>query len=147
MSAEFTCPFRRGISVSAVAVKCVAPQSIRASAEYAHLSISSYLCRRILYGSEFQYGFDAAGRNVRDSVVRVGDIKGARPDSTATIMLAHDEAPGIPTVGEVLFIRLYTKYFAHVYVRTRDWVSELYKGPPEMAWIHALREDKSKQGQ
>lgn len=101
----------------------------------------------ILYGSEFQYGFDAAGRNVRDSVVRIGNIKGARPDSTATIMLAHDEAPGIPTVGEVLFIRLYTKYFAHVYVRTRDWVSELYKGPPEMAWIHALREDKSKQGQ
>ena len=98
----------------------------------------------ILYGSEFQYGFDAAGRNIRDSVVRIGNIKGARPDSTATIMLAHDDAPGIPTVGEVLFIRLYTKYFAHVYVRTRDWVSELYKGPPEMAWFHALREDKSK---
>jgi len=94
----------------------------------------------ILYGSEFQYGFDAAGRNVRDSVVRVGNIKGARPDSTATIMLAHDNEPGIPTVGQVLFIRLYTKYFAHVYVRTRDWVSELYKGPPQMAWIHALRE-------
>jgi hypothetical protein len=94
----------------------------------------------ILYGSEFQYGFDPDGRNVRDSVVRVGNIKGARPDSTATIMLAHDDAPGIPTVAEVLFIRLYTKYFAHVYVRTRDWVSELYKGPPEMAWMHALRE-------
>jgi hypothetical protein len=99
----------------------------------------------ILYGSEFQYGFDASGRNVKDSVVRVGDIKGARPDSTATIILAHDNAPGIPTVGEVLFIRLYTKYFAHVRVRTRDWVSELYKGPPEVAWFHVLREDKSQQ--
>jgi hypothetical protein len=97
----------------------------------------------ILYGSEFQYSLDAAGRNVMDSVVRLGNIKGARPDSTATIMLSHDDAPGIPTVAEVLFIRLYTKYFAHVYVRTRDWVSELYKGPPEMAWLHALREEKS----
>jgi hypothetical protein len=101
----------------------------------------------ILYGSEFRYGFDAGGRNVTDSVVRVGDIKGARPDSTATITLAHDNEPGIPTLGQVLFIRLYTKYFAHVRVRTRDWVSELYKGPPEVAWFHALREEKSQSGQ
>ena len=101
----------------------------------------------ILYGSEFQYSFDAAGRNLRDSVVRLGDIKGARPDSTASIMLAHDDSPGIPTVGQVLFIRLYNKYFAHVRVRTRDWLSELYKGPPEVAWFHVLREEKKQQGQ
>ena len=97
----------------------------------------------ILYGSEFQYTMDPSGRTVMDSVVRLGDIKGARPDSTATIQLAHDKAPGIPTVAEVLFIRLYSKYFAHVRVRTRDWVTEFYKGPPEPAWIHALREESA----
>lgn len=96
----------------------------------------------ILYGVEFQYTLDATGRTVKDSVVRLGDIKGARPDSTASIMLAHDDAPGIPTVAELLFIRLYTKYFAHVRVRTRDWVSELFKGPPQQAWFHALREER-----
>lgn len=66
---------------------------------------------------------------------------GARPDSTATITLAHDNAPGIPTVAELLFIRLYTKYFAHVKVRTRDWVTEYFKGPGGPAWIHVLREE------
>jgi len=95
----------------------------------------------ILYGVDFQYTLDREGRTVRDSVVRLGDIKGARPDSTATVQLVHPNAPGIPTVAELLFIHLYTKYFAHVRVITRDWVSELFhrRGVPS-AWIHALRE-------
>lgn len=95
----------------------------------------------ILYGVEFQYTLDREGRTVRDSVVRLGNIKGARPDSTATVQLVHADAPGIPTVAELLFIHLYTKYFAHVRVITRDWVSELFQPRGgQAAWIHALRE-------
>ena len=100
----------------------------------------------ILYGAEFQYTMDAAGRTVKDSVVRLGDIKGSRPDSSATILIAHDNAPGIPTAAELLFIHMYTKYFAHVRVRTRDWVSELLMSPPGPAWIHSLREERSPTG-
>lgn len=93
----------------------------------------------ILYGVEFQYMLDRSGRNVTDSIVRLGDIKGMRPDSTASLNLIHDDAPGIPTIAELLFVRLYTKYFAHVRVRTGDWVSEIFKGPPP-AWVHAIRQ-------
>lgn len=93
----------------------------------------------IVYGVEYQYTLDRTGRTIKDSVVRLGDIKGMRPDSTASLNLIHDEAPGIPTVAELLFVRLYTKYFAHVRVRTRDWVSEIFKGP-QPAWVHALRQ-------
>lgn len=93
----------------------------------------------ILYGAEFQYMLDREGRTVRDSVVRLGSIKGARPDSTATIQQRHDDAAGIPTVAELLFIHLYTKHFDHVRVITRDWVSELLMGSGGPKWIHALR--------
>ena len=93
----------------------------------------------ILYGTEYQFIMDHDGRSVRDSVVRLGDIKGMRPDSTASVSLHHDDAPGIPTVAELLFIHLYNKHFDHVRVFTRDWVTELFKGPPP-AWIHALRQ-------
>jgi hypothetical protein len=93
----------------------------------------------LLYGSEFQYTLDAEGRTVKDSVVRLGNIMGMRPDSTESVMLRHDDAPGIPTVAEILFMRLYSKYFAHVRVRTRDWVSEFLSMGAQRAWVHALR--------
>jgi len=96
----------------------------------------------LVYGVEFQYSLDAPGRIVRDSVVRLGALKGARPDSTATIHLIHADS-GIPTVAEILFLRLYTKYFAHVRVFTRDWVTELFNTGGQQAWIHALREEKN----
>jgi len=76
---------------------------------------------------------------VKDSVVRLGNIMGMRPDSTESVMLRHDDAPGIPTVAEILFMRLYSKYFAHVRVRTRDWVSEFLSMGTQRAWVHALR--------
>ena len=93
----------------------------------------------ILYGAEFQYTLDETARTVTDSIVRLGNIKGMRPDTTATLHLVHEDSPGIATVAELLFIRLYTRHFAHVRVITRDWSTELFKGPPQ-AWIHALRE-------
>ncbi len=96
----------------------------------------------IVYGAEFHYVFDAAGRTVRDSVVRVGELQGARPDTTATVQLKYAE-PGIPTVAEILFLRLYTKRFAHLRVFTRDWVTELFNRPGQQAWIHALREERT----
>lgn len=96
----------------------------------------------ILYGAEFHYRLDAGGRTVQDSVVRLGSLKGARPDSTATVHLVHPD-PGIPTVAQILFIRLYTKYFAHVRVITRDWVTELYNRDGQQAWFHALRKEKA----
>jgi hypothetical protein len=96
----------------------------------------------LAYGIEFQYMLDPAGRMVRDSVVRLGALERVRPDSTASVHLAH-AAPGIPTVAEILFIRLYTKYFAHVRVFTRDWVTELFRVKGQQAWVHALREEKA----
>ncbi|MFN2602900.1 MAG: hypothetical protein ABR582_09125 [Gemmatimonadaceae bacterium] len=93
----------------------------------------------IVYGAEFQYILDGSGRSVKDSIVRVGRLEGARPDSTASISL-HPEGPGVPTVAELLFVHLYTKYFAHVRVFTRDWVSELFHANRQWAWIHALRQ-------
>jgi hypothetical protein len=82
---------------------------------------------------------DTDGRTVRDSVVRFDNIKGMRPDSAETLQLLHANTPGIPTVAEILFMRLYSGYFAHVRVVTRDWVSEFFKAGEQRAWLHALR--------
>ena len=95
----------------------------------------------IVYGAEFQYTLDNAGRSVMDSVVIVHRLEGVRPDTTKSVSL-HPEQPGIPTVAELLFIHLYNKYFAHIRVFTRDWVSELFHGDGQVAWIHALREER-----
>ena len=93
----------------------------------------------LVYGSEFQYTMDPEGRTVRDSVVRFDNIKGMRADSTQTLQLVHANTPGIATVAEILFMRLYSGYFAHVRVITRDWVSEFFKAGEQRAWLHALR--------
>src|SRR5205085_3241032 len=71
----------------------------------------------IVYGAEFLYVLDGTGRSVRDSVVRVGQLTGVRPDATASVNL-RSEAPGIATVAELLFIHLYTKRFAHGHGQT-----------------------------
>ena len=95
----------------------------------------------IVYGAEFQYILDGTGRSVTDSVVRVGRLEGAQPDTTASVNL-RPEAPGITTVAELLFIHLYNKHFAHVRVFTRDWVTELIHPNGKEAWVHVLRYER-----
>jgi hypothetical protein len=95
----------------------------------------------LLYGVELRQTLDSSGRALVDSAYMIGGLRGIRPDTTRTLNIVDDQHE-VPTVGETFFAWAYHKYFAHIRIFSRGFVTELAIDPTTkkpLAWLHAAR--------
>ena len=95
----------------------------------------------IIHGMEFYYRVDSTGRSILDSTSLITRLRGSRPDSSLVLDIENGERE-LPTVGQAFFAFYYGRYFKHVFIRNRDFVSTVSRQDGEPTWFHMLPEGR-----
>jgi hypothetical protein len=88
-----------------------------------------------VHGIELRYGLDAAARQVTDSTIIVGTLRGSLLDSTVAIDIDNRRNTA-PTVGQSFFAMQYASSFHAIAIHNRDFVSRYAPIGDKRAWVH-----------
>jgi hypothetical protein len=94
----------------------------------------------LLYGREYYFRFAARDLSLRDSLYVAAQLRGYRPDSTATIRL-QDHNPRVPSIGGIFFLLAYGHLFKRIYVETQRYRTTFWRDPEHPAWMIVVRQD------